>query len=135
MEGGQRLCAFWLRPAVFVSPVRRGTRKRSLAHRAYLLKPNPFTASASAIRGCIETLRQKSSHAIPPGQRFLSGKAAALNFLKDQVMKLSKGKANPNLVGEILERKLKRRHCELRFHRALKLPSPWARRRVCGNRA
>ena len=35
------------------------------------------------------------------------GKAAALNFLKGQVMKLSKGKANPNLVGEILERKLK----------------------------
>jgi len=32
---------------------------------------------------------------------------AALNFLKGEVMKLSKGKANPNLVGEILERKLK----------------------------
>jgi aspartyl-tRNA(Asn)/glutamyl-tRNA(Gln) amidotransferase subunit B len=38
---------------------------------------------------------------------YKSGKAAALNFLKGQVMKLSKGKANPNLVGEILERKLK----------------------------
>jgi len=38
---------------------------------------------------------------------FKNGKAAALNFLKGQVMKLSKGKANPNLVGEILERKLK----------------------------
>ena len=38
---------------------------------------------------------------------FVAGKAAALNFLKGQVMKLSKGKANPNLVGEILERKLK----------------------------
>jgi aspartyl-tRNA(Asn)/glutamyl-tRNA(Gln) amidotransferase subunit B len=38
---------------------------------------------------------------------FKSGKAAALNFLKGQVMKLSKGKANPALVGEILERKLK----------------------------
>jgi len=35
------------------------------------------------------------------------GKTAALNFLKGQVMKLSKGKANPNLVGEILERKLR----------------------------
>jgi aspartyl-tRNA(Asn)/glutamyl-tRNA(Gln) amidotransferase subunit B len=31
---------------------------------------------------------------------------AALNHLKGQVMKLSKGKANPNLVGEILVRKL-----------------------------
>jgi hypothetical protein len=33
--------------------------------------------------------------------------AIALNFLKGQVMKLSRGKANPNLVGEILERRLK----------------------------
>ena len=38
---------------------------------------------------------------------YKNGKAAALNFLKGQVMKLSKGKANPNLAGEILERKLK----------------------------
>jgi aspartyl-tRNA(Asn)/glutamyl-tRNA(Gln) amidotransferase subunit B len=38
---------------------------------------------------------------------FRAGRAAALNFLKGQVMKLSKGKANPNLVGEILEKKLK----------------------------
>jgi aspartyl-tRNA(Asn)/glutamyl-tRNA(Gln) amidotransferase subunit B len=38
---------------------------------------------------------------------YKAGKVAALNFLKGQVMKLSKGKANPNLVGEILERKLK----------------------------
>ena len=38
---------------------------------------------------------------------FRAGKAAALNFLKGQVMKLSKGKANPALVGEILERKLR----------------------------
>lgn len=38
---------------------------------------------------------------------FRAGKTAALNFLKGQVMKLSKGKANPNVVGEILERKLK----------------------------
>jgi aspartyl-tRNA(Asn)/glutamyl-tRNA(Gln) amidotransferase subunit B len=38
---------------------------------------------------------------------YQAGKTAALNFLKGQVMKLSKGKANPNLVGEMLERKLK----------------------------
>lgn len=38
---------------------------------------------------------------------FKAGKTAALNFLKGQVMKASKGKANPNLVGEILERKLR----------------------------
>lgn len=38
---------------------------------------------------------------------YKAGKVAALNFLKGQVMKLSKGKANPALAGEILERKLK----------------------------
>jgi aspartyl-tRNA(Asn)/glutamyl-tRNA(Gln) amidotransferase subunit B len=38
---------------------------------------------------------------------FKAGNIASLNFLKGQVMKLSKGKANPQLVGEILERKLK----------------------------
>ncbi len=42
-----------------------------------------------------------------PAADFKAGKAAALNFLKGQVMKLSKGKANPALAGEILERKLK----------------------------
>ena len=42
-----------------------------------------------------------------PAADFRAGKTAALNFLKGQVMKLSKGKANPALVGEILERQLK----------------------------
>jgi aspartyl-tRNA(Asn)/glutamyl-tRNA(Gln) amidotransferase subunit B len=37
---------------------------------------------------------------------FRAGNAAAINFLKGQVMKLSKGKANPQLVGELLLRKL-----------------------------
>jgi aspartyl-tRNA(Asn)/glutamyl-tRNA(Gln) amidotransferase subunit B len=38
---------------------------------------------------------------------YQAGKLAALNALKGQVMKLSRGKANPGLAGEILERKLK----------------------------
>jgi aspartyl-tRNA(Asn)/glutamyl-tRNA(Gln) amidotransferase subunit B len=42
-----------------------------------------------------------------PAADFRAGKAAALNFLKGQVMKLSRGKANPGLAGEILERKLR----------------------------
>jgi len=42
-----------------------------------------------------------------PAADFKAGKVAALNFLKGQVMKLSKGKANPALVGEILEKRLK----------------------------
>ncbi|MFM1769764.1 MAG: Aspartyl/glutamyl-tRNA(Asn/Gln) amidotransferase subunit [Verrucomicrobiota bacterium] len=42
-----------------------------------------------------------------PAADFRAGKAAALNFLKGQVMKASKGKANPAVAGEILERKLR----------------------------
>jgi aspartyl-tRNA(Asn)/glutamyl-tRNA(Gln) amidotransferase subunit B len=42
-----------------------------------------------------------------PAADFKAGNAASLNFLKGQVIKLSKGKANPKLVGEILQRKLK----------------------------
>jgi aspartyl-tRNA(Asn)/glutamyl-tRNA(Gln) amidotransferase subunit B len=38
---------------------------------------------------------------------YKAGKVAVLNALKGQVMKLSKGKANPAVVGEILEKKLK----------------------------
>ncbi len=42
-----------------------------------------------------------------PVNEYRAGKAGAINFLKGQVMKLSKGRANPVMVGEILERKLK----------------------------
>ena len=38
---------------------------------------------------------------------YRAGNEAAINFLKGQVMKLSKGKANPQLAGEILLRKLR----------------------------
>jgi aspartyl-tRNA(Asn)/glutamyl-tRNA(Gln) amidotransferase subunit B len=58
--------------------------------------------------GAIETFCDQAIAANPgPVADYKSGKAAALNFLKGQVMKLSKGKANPNLAGEVLERKLK----------------------------
>jgi aspartyl-tRNA(Asn)/glutamyl-tRNA(Gln) amidotransferase subunit B len=58
--------------------------------------------------GAIEKFCDEAIAANPgPAADFKSGKAAALNFLKGQVMKLSKGKANPALAGEILERKLK----------------------------
>ena len=58
--------------------------------------------------GAIEKLCDEAIAANPgPAADFRAGKVAALNFLKGQVMKLSKGKANPALVGEILERKLK----------------------------
>jgi len=58
--------------------------------------------------GAIEAFCDQAIAANPgPVADFRAGKAAALNFLKGQVMKLSKGKANPALVGQILERKLK----------------------------
>tara|TARA_Y100001960_G_C14717453_1_gene850447 strand:- start:491 stop:1798 length:1308 start_codon:yes stop_codon:yes gene_type:complete len=37
-----------------------------------------------------------------PADDFRNGKEAALNFLKGQVMKASRGKANPQMVGELL---------------------------------
>jgi aspartyl-tRNA(Asn)/glutamyl-tRNA(Gln) amidotransferase subunit B len=58
--------------------------------------------------GAIEKFCDEAIAANPnPVADYKAGKVAALNSLKGQVMKLSKGKANPNLVGEILERKLK----------------------------
>ncbi len=58
--------------------------------------------------GAIEAFCEQAIAAHPgPAADFKAGKGAALNFLKGQVMKLSKGKANPALAGEILERKLK----------------------------
>jgi aspartyl-tRNA(Asn)/glutamyl-tRNA(Gln) amidotransferase subunit B len=58
--------------------------------------------------GAIEQFCDQAIAANPgPVADYKAGKAAALNFLKGQVMKLSKGKANPALVGEMLERKLK----------------------------
>jgi aspartyl-tRNA(Asn)/glutamyl-tRNA(Gln) amidotransferase subunit B len=58
--------------------------------------------------GAIEAFCDQAIAAHPgPVADYKAGKAAALNFLKGQVMKLSKGKANPNLIGSILESKLK----------------------------
>ena len=58
--------------------------------------------------GAIEALAAQVIAANPgPAADFKAGKAAALNFLKGQLMKLSKGKANPAMAGEVLERLLK----------------------------
>jgi aspartyl-tRNA(Asn)/glutamyl-tRNA(Gln) amidotransferase subunit B len=57
--------------------------------------------------GAIEALCSQVIGANPKSvEDYKAGKAAAINFLKGQVMKLSKGKANPNLVGETLVRLL-----------------------------
>jgi aspartyl-tRNA(Asn)/glutamyl-tRNA(Gln) amidotransferase subunit B len=56
----------------------------------------------------IEKLCDKVIAANPkPVADFKAGNVASLNFLKGQLMKLSQGKANPQLAGEILKRKLK----------------------------
>ncbi len=57
--------------------------------------------------GAIEAFCDEVINANPASVAdYKSGKEAALNFLKGQVMKLSKGKANPAVVGEILAKKL-----------------------------
>jgi aspartyl-tRNA(Asn)/glutamyl-tRNA(Gln) amidotransferase subunit B len=56
----------------------------------------------------IEKLCDEAIAANPkPVADFKAGNVASLNFLKGQVIKFSNGKANPQLVGEILEKKLK----------------------------
>ncbi|MGH7937290.1 MAG: Asp-tRNA(Asn)/Glu-tRNA(Gln) amidotransferase subunit GatB, partial [Bryobacteraceae bacterium] len=55
----------------------------------------------------IETLCEQVMAAHPkPVADYRAGNRASINFLKGQVMKLSRGRANPALVGEILERQL-----------------------------
>jgi aspartyl-tRNA(Asn)/glutamyl-tRNA(Gln) amidotransferase subunit B len=57
--------------------------------------------------GAIEALCDEVIAANPkPVEDFKAGNVASLNFLKGQVIKLSRGKANPRLVGEILENKM-----------------------------
>ncbi len=58
--------------------------------------------------GALEKLCAEAIAANPrSAEDYRAGKGAALNFLKGQVMKLSQGKANPNVVGELLERMLR----------------------------
>jgi aspartyl-tRNA(Asn)/glutamyl-tRNA(Gln) amidotransferase subunit B len=57
--------------------------------------------------GAIEALCQQAIAANPKAvAEYRSGKAAAINAIKGQVMKLSQGKANPQIVGDILARLL-----------------------------
>ena len=58
--------------------------------------------------GAIEQFCEEAIAANPgPAEDYRNGKDAALNFLKGQVMKLSRGKANPALVGETLDKILR----------------------------
>ena len=58
--------------------------------------------------GELEAMCREVIEANPgPADDFRNGKEAALNFLKGQVMKASRGKANPQMVGELLATILK----------------------------
>jgi aspartyl-tRNA(Asn)/glutamyl-tRNA(Gln) amidotransferase subunit B len=53
--------------------------------------------------GAIEALCQQAIDANPkPAAEFRAGNEKSINFLKGQVMKLSQGKANPQIVNEVL---------------------------------
>ena len=57
--------------------------------------------------GAIEALCWQVIDANPkPVAEYKAGKTASINFLKGQVMKLSQGKANPAIAGDILSRLL-----------------------------
>ncbi|MBE2178968.1 MAG: Asp-tRNA(Asn)/Glu-tRNA(Gln) amidotransferase subunit GatB [Chthoniobacterales bacterium] len=60
-------------------------------------------SDAGAIGGLCDEVIAAHSQSVAD---YKAGKAAALNFLKGQVMKLSKGKANPAMVGDLLAQKL-----------------------------
>jgi aspartyl-tRNA(Asn)/glutamyl-tRNA(Gln) amidotransferase subunit B len=60
-------------------------------------------SDAGAIEALVDEAIAKNPKSVAD---FKAGNSAALNYLKGQVMKLSKGKANPQLAGEILARKL-----------------------------
>ena len=61
-----------------------------------------------SVSSAIEQFCDQAIEANPgPAEDYRQGKDAALNFLKGQVMKLSRGKANPSLVGEMLHQKLR----------------------------
>jgi aspartyl-tRNA(Asn)/glutamyl-tRNA(Gln) amidotransferase subunit B len=61
-------------------------------------------SDAESLEGFVQEAIAKNPKSVAD---FRAGNEGAINFLKGQVMKLSKGKANPQLVGEILLRKLK----------------------------
>ncbi len=57
--------------------------------------------------GAIEAFCDQAIAANPKAvEEYRGGKLGSINFLKGQVMKLSQGKANPGLVGQVLEQKL-----------------------------
>lgn len=119
-ETGTRLEAVRIAPAAIndlVALVDKGTISTKMAQdifnemfdsgespSAIVAKKGPQVSDTAALeKFCDDAIAANPG----PAADYKAGKAAALNFLKGQVMKASKGKANPALVGEILEKKLR----------------------------
>ncbi len=66
--------------------------------------PKYAPADESEVEGIIDEVIAANPK---PAEDFAAGNDKSLNFLKGQVMKLSKGKANPQKVGEIIAQKLR----------------------------
>ena len=61
-------------------------------------------SDSGAIEKFVEQAMAENSRSVAD---YLAGKEAAAKFIVGQVMKLSRGKANPQVVAGILEEKLK----------------------------
>jgi len=94
VEGGQ--ISSRIAQEVFVEMYNSGTNPAVIVEEKGLLQVSDSGELEQMCRDAI---------AANPGSAddFRNGKAAALNFLKGQVMKASRGKANPQMVGELLE--------------------------------
>jgi aspartyl-tRNA(Asn)/glutamyl-tRNA(Gln) amidotransferase subunit B len=85
---------------VFVEMFATGEAPDAIAARKGLSQVSDATALEAL---CLEVIREHPKSV----EDFRSGKAAALNFLKGQVMKRSQGRANPGVVGDLLERRIR----------------------------
>ncbi|HVM63058.1 MAG TPA: Asp-tRNA(Asn)/Glu-tRNA(Gln) amidotransferase subunit GatB [Verrucomicrobiae bacterium] len=85
---------------VFIEMFASGKRPSEIVREKGLVQ----VSDTGALEGFVEQAIASNPKSVAD---FRAGNEAAINFLKGQVMKLSKGKANPQLVGEILLRKLK----------------------------
>jgi IS5 family transposase len=85
----------------------KGFRGKTHCGTTEVVTPNRPKKNATAYKKRKAKARFRRRAAIEPRIGHLkSDFRLGRNFLKGQVMKLSKGKANPALAGEILEKKL-----------------------------
>jgi aspartyl-tRNA(Asn)/glutamyl-tRNA(Gln) amidotransferase subunit B len=89
--------------AIIVKESKAGNLKsnvKEIAEKAGLIQKS----DASTLGPAIEKVIADNTKAV---EEYRGGKVASLQFLIGQVMKISKGSANPGIVKELLEKKLK----------------------------